>query len=121
MWDSLSDGDRERFCFDPVVIDWAHYVHDVHLPSVIEHARVRTTSAKSVVASRPERARAAILSSDRHLAVFDLEHTLIASNVVDTYAWLASRHLSAPKRVEVRRRPGARRSVAPGPRPPGPG
>jgi len=100
LWDSLNDEDREHFCFDPAVIDWAHYVHDVHLPSVIEHARVRTTSAKSVVASRPDRARAAILSPDRHLAVFDLEHTLIASNVVDSYAWLASRHLSAPKRVK---------------------
>ena len=100
LWGSLSDEDRAEFCFDPGVIDWAHYVHDVHLPSVIEHARVRTTSAKSVVASRPERARLAILSPDRHLAVFDLEHTLIASNVVDTYAWLASRHLSAPKRVK---------------------
>jgi len=100
LWDALTDDDRERFCFDPAVIDWAHYVHDVHLPSVIEHARVRTTSAKSVVASRSVRARTAILSPERHLAVFDLEHTLIASNVVDTYAWLASRHLSAPKRVK---------------------
>jgi len=29
-----------------------------------------------------------------------LRHTLIASNVVDTYAWLASRHLSAGKRAK---------------------
>jgi len=99
LWGRLEDDDRLAFCFDPAVIDWAHYVHDVHLPSVIEHARVRTTSAKSVVASRADRAKTAILSSDRHLAVFDLEHTLIASNVVDTYAWLASRHLSVPKRA----------------------
>ena len=50
----------------------------------------------------------AILSPDRHLAVFDLENTLIASNVVDTYAWLASRHLPAGKRADVRGRPAAR-------------
>ena len=31
------------FCFDPRVIDWARYVRDVHLPSVVGHARVRTT------------------------------------------------------------------------------
>jgi HAD superfamily hydrolase (TIGR01490 family) len=40
-----------------------------------------------------------VLSADRHLAVFDLEHTLIASNVVDSYAWLASRRLDADSRV----------------------
>ena len=39
------------------------------------------------------------LAPDRHLAVFDLEHTLIASNVVDSYAWLASRHLDPDQRV----------------------
>ena len=27
----------------PAVIDWDHYVRDIHLPSVVEHARVRTT------------------------------------------------------------------------------
>jgi len=32
--------------------------------------------------------------------VFDLEHTLMASNVVDTYAWLASRHLPAGRRAK---------------------
>jgi fatty acyl-CoA reductase len=99
MADQLDDEDRAAFCFDPAVIDWDHYVHDVHLPSVVEHARVRTSPGKSVVDKRPDRARKAILSPDRHLAVFDLEHTLVASNVVDTYAWLASRHLPAGKRA----------------------
>jgi HAD superfamily hydrolase (TIGR01490 family) len=99
LWAGLDDADRAEFCFDPGVIDWDHYVHHVHLPSVIEHARVRTSAGRSVVASRPERARKAILSPDRHLAVFDLEHTLMASNVVDTYAWLATRHLPAGRRA----------------------
>ena len=100
MWGTLDLEDQAQFCFDPAVIDWDHYVHHVHLPSVIEHTRVRTSPGKSVVASRPERARKAILSPDRHLAVFDLEHTLMASNVVDTYAWLASRHLSPRRRAK---------------------
>jgi HAD superfamily hydrolase (TIGR01490 family) len=100
LWDTFDDEDHRTFCFDPGVIDWDHYVHDVHLPSVVEHARVRTTSGRSVVEKRPERARKAILSADRHLAVFDLEHTLMASNVVDTYAWLASRHLPVTRRAK---------------------
>ncbi len=91
--------DGARFEFDPAVIDWDRYVLEVHLPSVLEHTRVRTKPGKSVVDKRPERQRRAILSPDRHLAVFDLEHTLMSSNVVDTYAWLASRHLSPSRRV----------------------
>ena len=99
LWDSCDESDRERFAFDPIAIDWDHYVYDVHLPSVLEHTRVRTKPGKSVVDKRPERQRRAILSPERHLAVFDLEHTLMASNVVDTYAWLASRHLSPARRA----------------------
>jgi HAD superfamily hydrolase (TIGR01490 family) len=99
LWDSLETDQRAAFCFDPAAIDWEHYVRNVHLPSVVEHARVRTTPGRPTMDKRPERARRAILSPDRHLAVFDLEHTLMASNVVDTYAWLASRHLPAPRRA----------------------
>ncbi|HLN16671.1 MAG TPA: SDR family oxidoreductase [Acidimicrobiales bacterium] len=100
LWAEQDDEDRRDFCFDPHVIDWDHYVLEVHLPSVLEHARVRTTpGGRSAVADRPTRAKRAILSPDRHLAVFDLEHTLIASNVVDSYAWLASRHLPPGRRA----------------------
>ena len=51
------------------------------------------------MADRQDRGRANVLSPDRQLAVFDLENTLMASNVVDTYAWLASRHLPAGARA----------------------
>ena len=98
LWANLEDSDRAAFCFDPTVIDWDRYVHDIHLPSVVAHARVRTTPQRTAIDSRSTRARRAILSEERHLAAFDLEHTLIASNVVDAYAWLASRHLGASRR-----------------------
>ncbi len=99
-------GRPRRFCFDPGVIDWDRYVQEVHLPSVVEHARVRTTPTEVRPSrDRSERARKAILSPERHLAVFDLENTLIASNVVDSYAWLASRHLPAGRAGPLRRRP----------------
>ena len=99
LWATCDDADHETFEFDPAVIDWDRYVDEIHLPSVLEHTRVRTKPGKSVVDRRPERMRKAILSPDRHLAVFDLEHTLMSSNVVDTYAWLASRHLSPARRA----------------------
>ncbi|MGC8463916.1 MAG: HAD-IB family hydrolase [Acidimicrobiales bacterium] len=99
LWDTLDDADKDRYCFDPAVVDWGHYVHHVHLPSVVLHARVRTTPGRSSQVPRSERAIAAILSPDRHLAAFDLENTLVASNVVASYAWLASRHLSPWQRA----------------------
>ncbi|MGO9560004.1 MAG: HAD-IB family phosphatase [Acidimicrobiales bacterium] len=101
LFESLDAGDRESFCFDPAVIDWHHYVLDVHLPSVVEHARVRTHPGKRTMATREERSKKAILSEEPRLAVFDLENTLIASNVVETYAWLATRHLEAKERTRV--------------------
>ncbi len=99
LWDRLSPAEKDLFCFDPGVISWAGYVHDVHLPSVVEHARVRSSPRRSTVANRSDRALAAILSPQRHLAAFDLENTLVASNVVESYAWLASRHLPVGERV----------------------
>ena len=41
----------------------------------------------------------AVLSPDRQLAVFDLENTLVATNVVDSYAWLATRRMGLPERA----------------------
>jgi HAD superfamily hydrolase (TIGR01490 family) len=96
---TFDDADRLAYNVDPAAVDWDHYVHDVHLPSVVEHARVRSRPGRTAVDSRPERARKAILSPDRQMAVFDLEHTLVASNVVDTYAWLASRHMPPARRA----------------------
>ncbi len=99
LFESLDDADKTTFAFDPIVIDWAHFVQEVHLPSIVAQARVRTTPGKRKTASREDRGRKAVLSPDRHIAAFDLENTLIASNVVESYSWLATRHLPADERV----------------------
>jgi HAD superfamily hydrolase (TIGR01490 family) len=96
---SLPADDQQTFAFDPAVIDWDHFVQEVHLPSVVQHARVRTTPGRKEGMSREERGRKAILSKDRHLAAFDLENTLIASNVVESYSWLATKRLDPDDRV----------------------
>jgi HAD superfamily hydrolase (TIGR01490 family) len=97
--DSLDETDRALFTCDPIVIDWDHFVQSIHLPSVVEHARVRTTPGKRQALSRHERGKRNILSPDRHVAAFDLENTLIASNVVESYSWLATRHLAPDDRL----------------------
>ncbi|HLM28410.1 MAG TPA: HAD-IB family phosphatase [Acidimicrobiales bacterium] len=98
-WDALDADDRAAFCFDPCVIDWPTYVHDVHLPSVVQHARVRTTPGGRTTVNRGDRLRRQVLAPERHFAAFDLENTLIASNVVASYSWLATRRLPRDDRL----------------------
>ena len=98
---SLTGADADGFCMDPRVVDWDHYVHQIHLPSVVEHARVRTDGRKGRGESRADRLRRQVLSPDRQLAAFDLENTLIASNVVTSYAWLASRRLDRDDKLRL--------------------
>jgi HAD superfamily hydrolase (TIGR01490 family) len=97
---ALPAEDRDVFQFDPAVIDWDHFVQQVHLPSVVVHARVRTSPGRKEGPTREERGRRAILSPQRHIAAFDLENTLIASNVVESYSWLATRQLPVDDRVK---------------------
>src|SRR5207248_2582383 len=65
----------------------------------ITQARVRREPGRKGGPDREERGRRAVLSHERQLAAFDLENTLIASNVVESYAWLATRRLPAEERV----------------------
>jgi HAD superfamily phosphoserine phosphatase-like hydrolase len=100
----LSASEQEEFCFDPAVLEWPRYCHDVYLPAVVAHARVRLAGPRRQRQgpgglSREERGKRAVLSPDRQLAVFDLENTLVATNVVDSYAWLATRHMDLPERA----------------------
>jgi alcohol-forming fatty acyl-CoA reductase len=99
LWQGLDGADRDTFTFDPRTIDWRYYVHDVHMPAVVRSARVKTTPGGRRSTPREERLRAAVLSPDRHLAAFDLENTLIASNVVESYSWLATRRLPTDRRL----------------------
>ena len=98
---SIDEADQREFAMDPRVVDWDHYVHQIHLPSVVEHARVRTDGKRGRSESRATRLRRQVLSPDRQLAAFDLENTLIASNVVTSYAWLASRRLERDDKVRL--------------------
>ena len=85
MWDGLGADDRAAFNFDPRSVDWPRYVNQIHLPSVVQHSRAKTTPGKNRN-DRADRLRRAILSPERHVAAFDLENTLISSNVVESYS-----------------------------------
>lgn len=99
LWDRCDDESQRDFGFDPRVIDWDRYVTEIHLPSVVKHARVKTTPGASDRESRSSRLRRQVLDPDRQVVAFDLENTLIASNVVASYSWLATRRLPRDERM----------------------
>lgn len=98
LHEALGSDDQRDFGCDPRVVDWAHYVREIHLPSVVKHGRVRTDGSKGTSEKREDRLRRQVLDPQRTLAAFDLENTLIASNVVTSFAWLATRRLDAGDR-----------------------
>ncbi len=98
MWAELDAADREAFAFDPRAVDWPTYIRTIHLPSIVQHARVKTTPTKTST-DRTARLRKQVLSPERTVAAFDLENTLIASNVVASYSWLATRRLDRNERI----------------------
>ncbi|MDG1266160.1 MAG: HAD-IB family phosphatase [Ilumatobacter sp.] len=99
IWDGLDEQDRAGFNIDPRSVDWDHYVNNIHLPSIIKHARVKTTPGPSRSTDRMGRMRKQVLDPKRHVAAFDLENTLISSNVVESFSWLATRRLDTPERI----------------------
>lgn len=99
--DAMSRSERELFQTDARVIDWSDYITNTHLPSVVAHGRVRTSPTRVTTEARSDRLRRNVLSTDRHLAAFDLENTLIASNVVTSYSWMATRRLPGRDRLDL--------------------
>jgi alcohol-forming fatty acyl-CoA reductase len=81
LYRSLSDEDRRDFNFDAGLIDWPVYIQDIHCPAITMALR----------ALSPERPAPAVHVTPRHdgvIAVFDMEGTLLDSNVVESYLWL---------------------------------
>src|SRR4029079_8153684 len=60
--------------------------------------RVKTVPGRTTT-DRSARLRKQVLDPARHVAAFDLENTLIASNVVESYSWLATRRLDRGERL----------------------
>jgi alcohol-forming fatty acyl-CoA reductase len=80
LFSSLSAAERRRFPFDSAVIDWRYYLQDVHCPAVTAGLR-----ALSGARAKPQvriREREQLV-----LALFDMEGTILPSNVVESYVW----------------------------------
>jgi len=81
LYGSLSEEDRRAFPFDIAQVDWKAWLQETHLPAITRKpGRKRRT-----VAYEEEAGEVA--------AIFDVDGTLVDSNVVSHYAWLKMREL----------------------------
>ncbi|MCY7397127.1 MAG: HAD-IB family hydrolase [Nocardioides sp.] len=99
LYRSLSSEDQQTFAFDTAVIDWDVYLRDIHCPAVTEPIRkldelraARRRTATSGLKAVPQD-KAAVA------AFFDMDGTLLSSNVIETYLWVRLRELSGSQRV----------------------
>jgi HAD superfamily hydrolase (TIGR01490 family) len=95
--EALHPDDAERFGFDAAVIDWRYYLQDVHVPAVV----TPMTALQRMRGPRPDPVRT-IHTGENVAAIFDMDGTLLTSNVVEAYLWLRLPELSlAGKAREV--------------------
>jgi fatty acyl-CoA reductase len=80
LFGSLSKADQKAFPFDSAAVDWRHYLQDVHCPAVT--IGLRALSSARIKPQVRIREREQLV-----LAVFDMEGTILPSNVVESYVW----------------------------------
>jgi alcohol-forming fatty acyl-CoA reductase len=97
MHESLHPDDVASFGFDSADIDWAHYIVGVHTPAVTSTLRVLTGGARRSSAKRSITSESN--TDGRIIAVFDMDGTLLPSNVVESYLWLRLPELSGGART----------------------
>jgi fatty acyl-CoA reductase len=103
LFGTLEPEDQVTFAFDTAEFDWAYYLRDVHFPSVTEPIRKYDVIRKRRnAAGGPTRRRIdgspGSAESEGVLAVFDLDGTLMSSNIIETYLWMRLPELSTVER-----------------------
>ncbi|MSZ77679.1 MAG: HAD-IB family hydrolase, partial [Actinobacteria bacterium] len=101
LFTSMSPADRERFAFDTSVVDWPVYLEQIHCPAVT--APIRRLDE---IRSRRKRANATGLRTlaaqddpqPSIAAFFDMDGTLLSSNVIETYLWMRLQELGGADR-----------------------
>ncbi len=98
LFDSLHPDDRESFGFDTAVVDWDHYLTQVHCPAVTAPLRSYDEVRRQRRASRSG-PPGVVADGDGVAAIFDLDGTLLSSNVIETYLWMRLHDLDPVARV----------------------
>ena len=87
LYDALPAEDREEFPFDITELDWREWLQGTHLPAL-------TTRP-----NRKKRRKATDEKPGEIAAIFDVDGTLVGSNVVSYYAWLRMQELPPAARL----------------------
>lgn len=98
LHNSLHPDDKERFGFDSAAFDWTYYMQEVHAPSICDPVR-RLEARRKRRAARSSTFKEIRPSDTPVLAAFDLDGTVMATNVVETYLWSKMPELSPLGRV----------------------
>ncbi|QIN83605.1 HAD-IB family hydrolase [Rubrobacter tropicus] len=85
LYEGLEPEDKETFPFDVTEVRWREWLHGTHLPALT---------------TRPNRKRRRKVEEKpgEVAAIFDVDGTLVGSNVVSYYAWLRMQELPAAVR-----------------------
>jgi len=85
LGDSLAVAPGDDTGFDVTTIDWEDYLQRVHFPAI-----TTLTRAFAVRPAASEKSQKALPERSDVLAVFDLEGTVVDSNIVEQYLWVRS-------------------------------
>lgn len=100
---SLHPEDVETWGFDSASFDWTTYMQDIHIPAItdpvrrLEAARRRRGERSSTYRELTPRAEGA--ERPAVLAAFDLDGTVLSTNVLETYLWARLPELSFSGRL----------------------
>lgn len=111
LFGRLHPQDQADFAFDTTVIDWDHYLGGVHIPAVTEPLRqydVVRRARQSAPASGPRALSAKDGTEHQVAALFDMDGTLLSSNVIETYLWMRLQDLDPAERLSEIGRAAAR-------------
>ena len=101
LWEKTPAAERKKFPFDPALYDWSHYFQNVHFPTVVRMSRAETAARRGKQPSgstAPKAESSSVRSAIERrsgrgdvLAVFDVDGTLVETNVVEYYLWMRLR------------------------------
>ncbi|HET7420149.1 MAG TPA: HAD-IB family hydrolase [Candidatus Dormibacteraeota bacterium] len=101
LWNTLPAAEQKTFPFDAALYDWTHYFRDVHYPTVVRMSRAETAARKGKQPSgstAPKAETSSVRSAIERrtgradvLAVFDVDGTLVETNVVEYFLWMRLR------------------------------
>ena len=96
---SLHPDDVASFAFDTAAVDWKVYMQEIHAPAVTDPSR-RLEALRTKRGNRASTYRELKETEPGTvLAAFDLDGTVVATNVVETYLWARLPQLSPACRV----------------------